>query len=138
MTLLEMAIYASIAACVLVFLTLLITLSANNRLMTIQRQQAEEFMWLRHAITELRQPPLGTSDDDQVRGLPRIGAPGRVLQVGDRVEIIDGLHRGEYGTIVPPPDWLPEGVVSVELSGRQGPRHMEISKLVRMDDTSRE
>lgn len=136
--LLAIWIFAPTAACVLLFFALLLASRSNNRLIALQRQQAEEFAWLRRAITELQRPPLGTPGDNQVGGLPRIDVSERVFQVGDHVEIVDGLHRGEYGTIVSPPDWLPEGVVSVELAGGQGARHMEVSKLVRLDEAGRE
>jgi hypothetical protein len=131
-------IFAPTAACILLLFTLLLAMRSNNRLMAVQRQQTEEFAWLRRAITELQRPPLGTPGDGQVSELPRIDASEHILLVGDHVGIVDGLHKGEYGTIVAPPDWLPEGVVSVELVGRRGPRHVEASKLVRLNEPGRE
>jgi hypothetical protein len=125
------AIFASIVACILVFFVLLLALRTNSGLTAIQRQQAEEFAQLRRAIAKLEQPRVGTTHESQADGLPTIGASEPVLQVGDHVEVIDGLHEGEYGTIVPPPDWLPEGVVCVELAGGQGTRYLEVSKLAR-------
>ncbi len=131
------AILAPIAACVLVFFALFLVVRANNRLAAIQRQQTEEFARLRHAINQLRQPPVGEPSDEQVGELPTIGAPARILQAGDQVEIIDGLDGGKLGTIAPSPEWLPEGAVCVELTGGQGPRYVEVSKVARLDEAGR-
>jgi hypothetical protein len=129
--LLVIAIFASIATCVLVFVLLLVAMGTNNRLTAIQRRQAEEFAWLRRAIGK----PQAPSPGDQV-DVARIGAPARIFQVGDHVAIIDGLHEGQHGTIVTPPDWLPEGVVCIELPTKQGPRYVEVSKLTRLDEAT--
>ncbi len=132
--LLFMPIAGAIVAWVLVVLAFFLLMRANFKLTAIQRQQAQEFAQLRRAITELRQPPLSTAPDDQASGLPTIGASARVLQVGDQVEVIDGPHVGEFGTVVPSPDWVREGVVCVDLSGGQGQRYVEVSKLARWDE----
>ncbi|MGH3761492.1 KOW motif-containing protein [Actinophytocola sp.] len=136
--LVAIAIFAPIAACVLVFVALMLALRANNRLVAIQRQQAEEFARLRRAITELRLPSPGTPPDDRVDGPPSIGAFEPVVRVGDQVEIVDGPHRGEHGVVAPSPDWLREGVACVDLAGGRGPRYVEVSKLARWDETTRE
>lgn len=117
---------------------LLIAVRTNNRVAAIQRQQSEEFAQLRRAITELRHLSSRTGRDDRAVELPAIGASVPVLQVGEEVEIIDGPHVGKHGKIVPAPDWAREEVINVEVTGIEGPRLMDASKVVRWNEAGRE
>ncbi len=129
------AIFAPIIAFAMLFVVLLLTARTNNRVAVIQRQQSEEFAQLRRAITELRR---SSSQMGSAAELPAIGASAPVLQVGEEVEIIDGPHVGKHGRVVPPPDWVREGVINVQLTGIEGPRLMDVSKVARWNEAGRE
>ena len=133
-----MAILAPVVTFVLLFVVLFLVVGTNNRVAAVQRQQAEEFAQLRRAITELRHSSSRVERDDPAAGLAAIGASARVLQVGEEVEIIDGPHVGKHGKVVPSPDWVREGVINVEVTGIEGPRLMDVSKVARWDEAGRQ
>ncbi|MBB4912926.1 KOW motif-containing protein [Actinophytocola algeriensis] len=135
--LLFIAIFAPFVVLFLVFVVLFLVVRTSNRVAAIQRHQFEEFAQLRRAITELRHSASGMERDDHAAGLPAIGASVRVLQVGEEVEIIDGPHVGKHGKIVPSPDWAREGVINVEVTGIEGPRLMDVSKVARWNEAGR-
>jgi len=128
-------VFAMIATPVLVILAVILVATAGSRLMAIQRQQLEELVRLRHMVAEFRQqqPPA----DDEAAEVPRIGTAERVFQTGDRVQITDGVHRGDHGTVAATPDWVREGFVCVDLVGVRGQRYMAVSKLTRLAESNR-
>jgi transcription antitermination factor NusG len=132
------AIFAPILVFVGMFVVLLLVVGTNNRVAAIQRQQSEEFAQLRRAITELRHSSSRMGRDDRAAELPAIGASVPVLQVGEEVEIIDGPHVGKHGKVVPSPDWAREEVINVEVTGIEGPRLMDASKVARWNEPGRE
>jgi hypothetical protein len=131
-------ILAPIVVFVCMFVVLLLVVGTNNRIAALQRQQSEEFAQLRRAITELRHSSSRMGGDDRAAELSAIGASAPVLQVGEEVEIIDGPHVGKHGKVVPSPDWVREGVINVEVTGIEGPRLMDVSKVTRWNEAGRE
>lgn len=125
---LELTSVAIIATPVLVLLLLMVALGTRNRLVAAHRQQLEELVRLRGELTRLRD-----EDPRDAEELPRIGTAEPVFQVGDRVAVVDGPHRGDHGTIVPTPEWVRQGFVCVELLREGGKRYMPVAKLSRLD-----
>ena len=138
MQLLLVEILAPVITLVLVFVVLLLVIGMRNRVAAVQRQQVKEFAQLRKAIAELRRSSPGEERDEQAAELPTIGTSARVLQIGEQVEINDGPHAGKLGKVVPSPEWVREGVINVELTGVDGPRFVEVSKVRRWNESGRE
>lgn len=125
---LEITAVAAVATAVLVFVLLMVSLNARNRLIALHREQLDELVRLREELTRARQ------DDAAIEEVPRIGAPEPVFQIGDRVAIVDGPHSGDHGTVVPTPEWVRQGFVCVELLRERGKRYMPVAKLSRLDE----
>lgn len=131
-----MTAWSTVATAVLVLIALVLALVAGNTWMEIQRKQAEELARVRYEIAELRRQQPDAMADSETGPIAKIGASTQVFQVGDRVEVIDGTHRGDHGTIAPAPDWLREGYVRVDLVREGAQAYMPVSKLALIDRAS--
>jgi heme exporter protein D len=119
----SLAAWSAFATAVLVLVVLVVVSVAGGRLLRLQRRQADELTRIRQELAALREPEPGGP------AMSRIGAEDRVFQVGDDVEVTDGPHRGDLGTIVESPDWLKPGYVCVELSRSKTRVYMAVSRL---------
>jgi heme exporter protein D len=119
---LSLAAWSALATAVLVLIAVVVASVAGRKVLRVLRQQAGELTRLRQEVAALRAPEAADST-------PRIGAEDRVFQVGDTVEVTEGPHRGDLGTIAESPDWLKPGYVCVELSRSRARVYMTASRL---------
>lgn len=125
-----MAAWSALAAAVLLLIGLTLAWFAGSTWTQLQRHQAEELARLRQEVTELRKQSPGFTAADPI---PRIGHPTPVFQIGDHIEVTEGPHRGDHGTIVPSPDWLKPGYVTIDLTRSQTRVYMSTSRLAPLD-----
>lgn len=121
----SLAAWSTVATAVLALVLLLVVLGGGGALLRAHRRQADELARLRREVAGLRKQQAQPADGE----MPRIGAAERVFQVGDNVTVIEGLHRGDMGTVAERPDWLKPGYVCVDLSRAQLQAYIATSKL---------